>query len=222
MPLKFCPSPPPPIVRFVNVAVALGDSHTFNAVYLPSVDDFHPHLNETALRAQGCRVSFRNYGHSGATTDEMLGMAALLPAVAAPALAVIYGGVNDGSGGGPNTQANLVAIGQALQTAGYSRLVIGLCHYYNFTSGGDTLATPLAANATLRTKQQNAATTLGAAVADFYTFMRDLIVAGTDTQGSASWHVAPTDAHLNAYGQTILANCVVAAIGAAGWIDDLS
>jgi lysophospholipase L1-like esterase len=81
-----------------------------------------------------------------------------------------------------DTQKNIEEIGNYCKSRGCSNLVVGLMHYQNYASSGDTVATPLAANVTLRAAQQAAATTLGAQVADFYTAMKSRIQAGTDTQ----------------------------------------
>lgn len=116
------------------------------------------------------------------------------------------------------TTDGIVAIGQALMAAGYLNLIVCGQHYLNFATGGDTLATPLAANAALRVLQQAGATALGALYVDFYAFMRALIVAGTYTQGDdTAWHVAVGNTHLNNTGEQILANALQAAIVAAGW-----
>ena len=53
---------------------------------------------------------------------------------------------------------------------------------------------------------------------DFYDWMRDLIVAGTYTQGDdTAWHVAVSNAHLNNTGEQILADAIYAAMQAQGW-----
>jgi len=119
-----------------------------------------------------------------------------------------------------DTRKNLVVLGQA---SGASRIVIVNAHYLNYSTGGDTLATPLAGNVALRALQSAAATDLGAAYCDLYTFMRNRIVAGTDAQGSFSWHVLDSNSHLNTYGEGILASAVLATIQAqTGWMDALT
>lgn len=117
------------------------------------------------------------------------------------------------------TQANLVKIGQAIQASGCTRLIVPGLHYYNFASGlGDTTTTPNPSSAALRAAQMSAASALGAVHVDLYDWMRDLIVAGTYTQGDdTAWHVAVSDAHLNAVGEQILADAIFAAMQAQGW-----
>jgi lysophospholipase L1-like esterase len=117
-----------------------------------------------------------------------------------------------------STQANIISIGSALLAAGYRRLIVCGQHYLNFASGGDTVATPLASNATLRVEQSAAATALGALYVDFHAYMRALIVATTYAQGDdTAWHVAIGNTHLNNTGEQILADAIYAAMQAQGW-----
>jgi lysophospholipase L1-like esterase len=117
-----------------------------------------------------------------------------------------------------STQANIISIGSALRAAGYRRLIVCGQHYLNFASGGDTVATPLASNATLRVEQSAAATALGALYVDFHAYMRALIVATTYAQGDdTAWHVAIGNTHLNNTGEQILADAIYAAMQAQGW-----
>lgn len=204
----------------VHPVYGIGDSHTFNSSLGLVTSDFYPHLLAATLGSLGCSVVPLNNGVSGDTSAQMLARVPLVGNVSVPGIAIIYGGANDGVGGSTDTTANLVSIGQALQAKGYSRLIVGLMHYLNYSSGGDTLDTPLSANVTLRGRQQDAADALGAVVADFYTYMRSRIVAGTDTQGAFAWHVADSNPHLNAYGEQILADCILSVMP-ADWIADL-
>ena len=123
-----------------------------------------------------------------------------------------------------DTVQNLIDIGLAMKALGYTRLLIGTHPYLNYTTGGDTLAAQQSLALTTRTAQNAAyaslASSSGAVLVDFYTWMRSLIVAGTVTQGSFSWHVADGNVHLNAYGEQILCDCLAAAIPQA-WIDAL-
>lgn len=121
-----------------------------------------------------------------------------------------------------DTEANLVACGNALIAKGYTKLFVGVQHYLNFSAGGDTLETPSPSLAAMRAAQNAAATTLGAnaVLADFYNFMRDRIVAGTDVQGDFAWHTADGNTHLNEYGQEILMECIDEAFTDV-WLDSL-
>jgi hypothetical protein len=117
-----------------------------------------------------------------------------------------------------DTRQNIVKIGQRLQAIGFTNLLVGVMHYLDYTDGsGDTIAAENATQAALRSLQRLAAADLGATAVDFYAYMRALLVAGTYTPLSASWHVANTDPHLNAIGQGILRDCIRANIP-AGWI----
>ena len=132
-----------------------------------------------------------------------------------------------------DTQTNLTQIGLYIKnTIGCSRIIVGGMHYYNFSSGGDTVGTPLPANVTLRAKQSAAATAIGAVYVNFWQVMADRITAGTDTQGSYSWHVLDSNVHLNGWrsaptgkssGESILAAAIVSAIQAqSGWVAALT
>ena len=114
-----------------------------------------------------------------------------------------------------DTTANLVKVAQTINSP---RTIICGQHYLNFASGGDTVATPLAAQVALRALQSAAAATLGAVYVDFHAYMRDLIVAGTYTQDDdTAWHVAVDNTHLNNTGEQILADAIFAAMQAQGW-----
>lgn len=199
--------------------LGLGDSHTFNAAHGLITSEYHPHLTAELLRGRGYCITPINLGHSGDDTAKILIAAATVASISDIGIGVIYAGTNDGPGGGPDTTANLIAAGEVLQAKGYSRLIIGIQHYLNFTRGGDTVQAQRADLATLRERQKAAAAALGAQLADFHDFMRGRIIAGRDKQGGASWHVADLDTHLNAYGQTILAECITSVIVSAGWLD---
>lgn len=118
-----------------------------------------------------------------------------------------------------DTQTNLTKIGQYLTAAGCTRIVYGGLHYYNYSSGGDTHASPLAANVTLRGLQSAAASAVGAQFCNFWNWMDNLIQTGQAVQGSYSWHVLDSNLHLNASGELILAQALYATISAqSGWL----
>lgn len=117
-----------------------------------------------------------------------------------------------------DTTKNLVEMGLYAKATGCTRILVIGNHYWNFASAGDTTTTEWPRNATLRAKQQAAATTLGAVYVDLYAYMRALIVGGTYVQGDyTSWHVANGDQHLTKVGQTILTDAIEAALIAQGW-----
>lgn len=119
-----------------------------------------------------------------------------------------------------DTQTNLVAIGNRLIALGYTRLMVGVQHYFNWSSSGDTVATPQASAQLIRAPQIAAAAALNATEVNFHTYMRSLIVAGTYVQGSFSWHVADGNSHLNAIGEQLLADCVLSKVP-VGWFPAL-
>jgi len=111
-----------------------------------------------------------------------------------------------------NTVQNLFEIGQQLRVRGFEYVIVGKQHYLNFASNGDSLKRPLPISEEVRSAQQAAAYRLGVPMADFFNFMRNRLIEGKDAEGSASWHVKEGDTHLNDYGQSLLAECVVATL----------
>jgi hypothetical protein len=90
--------------------------------------------------------------------------------------------------------------------------------YLNFSTGGDTLSTPYASYVNVRNAQQSAANAhAGVVFVDLYSYLRNRIVNGQDTQGSFSWHVADANQHFNSYGCGLVAQCILEAIQAQGW-----
>ena len=114
-----------------------------------------------------------------------------------------------------DTAANIVVLGQYLLAAGCSRLIVLDCHYMNWSSGGDNGASQNATYAAIRTAQAAAAATLGATYVDAYNYMRALIADGTYTQGDYRWHIADSNVHLNAAGEQILSDAIIAAMPSA-------
>ena len=164
------------------------------------------------------------FGHAFAAGGWILvsGEQALVQSVAGdtlPLSAPLAGGAPTvGAVAEVDTTKNLVEMGLYAKATGCTRIMVIGNHYWNFASGGDTTTTEWPRNATLRAKQQAAATTLGAVYVDLYAYMRALIVGGTYVQGDyTSWHVANGDQHLTKTGQTILADAMEAALIAQGW-----
>lgn len=212
-----------------SIAVA-GDSITENQTLLVPQHLMWPAVLQTLLRAQGARVRSRNFARNGRTTTQMLAAKANLTYFDVPEVFICFGGVNDPGAPivGAVTQSNIEAMIQHCFDAGTDYAVVVNTQYLNWTTGGDTVATPGATYATLRTFQLAAVTAKAitypgrVAYCDLYTYMRALIVAGTYTQGDFLWHVADANQHLNAVGQRIVADSVLATITAqSGWIDAL-
>lgn len=209
---------------------AIGDSLTHNFSLDVRPDQFWPQRLTALLGGEDVAIRARNFGRSGNTTTQMLARLSRMTQFDVPRLAIIWGGVNDPGNGivGATTQANIETMGETLLDAGVDYLIVGNTQYLNYTSGGDSLETPFATYATLRPFQAAAATALAAsypgrvALCDIYTYMRNLIVAGTETANSASWHVAGTDQHLNVHGEQIVADAMLDAIVSQdGWITGL-
>lgn len=209
---------------------AIGDSLTQNASLNVRPNEFWPERLAVALRELGCPIIGRNFGISGNTTTQMLARIGVMTQFETPNLAIIWGGVNDPGSEivGATTQDNIEAMGETLLDAGVPYLVIGNTQYLNYSSGGDTLETPSATYATLRTYQLAAANALIAAhpdqvaYCDIYGHMRQLIVDGDYTQGDHLWHVEATNQHLNAIGEQIVADVMLATIQAQdGWVTAL-
>lgn len=166
---------------------------------------------------------------TGGTSGQILSVVGDVITLTAPIGFTITNGMNVGM----DTQNNLIAIGNFLKNAGCTRLIYGLLHYLNFSSGGDTTSTPIAARAVIRTMQTNAATAVGGVVADYYTYMKNLIVNATHVtingvtyvfvQGDHQWHVLDLNPHPNSIGGVILATVNNNAIQAqSGWLAAIS
>lgn len=120
-----------------------------------------------------------------------------------------------------DTFNNILAISNVLNGLGFTKQVVGVNHYMNFPpgNGGDTVTVESSGQfPSPRLYQRQAgqylAGAIGAQTADFYFCMRQRIILGQDTQGSASWQLDLTNTHLNSYGEGILAGCVSAVIPA--------
>lgn len=117
-----------------------------------------------------------------------------------------------------DTQKNLTELALYAQAIGCTKVLIPGSHYWNWTTGGDTTTVELPRNATLRAKQAAAAAAAGVVYVDLYAHMRDLILAGTYTQGDNGWHSSTNNQHLNEAGQSILADAFLAAMQSEGWL----
>lgn len=117
-----------------------------------------------------------------------------------------------------------------------TRIVVVGYGYQNWTTGGDTPSTPLAANATLRASQAAAVTAENVTIsgrasvvfADVYASMKARILAGTDPDfstvtydGTKDWHAIQNNLHHNAYGHALVAQTTRAAFPAA-WLTELA
>ncbi len=109
-----------------------------------------------------------------------------------------------------------------------NRVAINSLPYLNFTVGGDQLATPYAAYATVRAAQLAAATNENALLIDIYTYQKNLILAGTFPNffgGSfvpdQAWHVADQNQHPNELGSDLWAEKVYQDLVAVAWPSSL-
>lgn len=207
-----------------KLIACIGDSQTLsvNKAVLPH--EYYPHLLQTSLRTLGCDVTARNFGVSGDTTAQGLARVSCMDYYGAPDLAIVALGINDSAGQEATLQSNLEGILDYLTAAGCTRNIILNIPYQNWSAGNyDTVSTPYAANAARRAAQAAAATAKGAVLCDLYTYLRALIVATTETQGSYSWHYADQDVHLNVLGQSYCAAALLATVQAqTGWVSALT
>lgn len=208
-----------------NALAFMGDSITMNFVWGTMAYQFYSAVLQSYLQGLGCNVVCRNFGVSGNTSTQMLNRFAAMYQVDIPKIAVIYGGINDpgNSISSATTTSNLQSMAQTMLNKG-SKVIICLRHYNNFSVNGDTTATPSGATLTLWQAEQQAYTNLiGAnagniATCDFYGYMRNLINTGAVTQGDwTAWNVADQNTHLNANGEKVLADALLATIQAQGW-----
>jgi lysophospholipase L1-like esterase len=196
-----------------------GDSQTHNYVLGVAPTVQWPQLVADSLNADGAHVKSRNLGINGTTTTQMLSRVDGMYHYEIPEIAVLAGGVNDPGGGisTATTQSNVEAWIAAVVAAGVTRVLICNIPYRNFsssyTSTRDTLSTPYAQNETLRTALSD----------DAYTYMRNLIVAGTVADGVApgitDFHIIDGNQHLSLTGHAYYADAVVECIQAqTGWV----
>jgi lysophospholipase L1-like esterase len=209
----------------------IGDSLSFNYILGVKPEQFWPTVLVANLRSLGALIKARNYGKSGNTTTQMVARIAAMTQHEVPDIGIIWGGVNDPGSSivGATTQSNITSMVQTLLTAGCSKVIVLNTQYLNYSSSGDTTGTPYATYATLRPFQKAAVDSFASSnpgqvvLCDLYTYMRALIVAGTETQGSFSWHVADSNQHLNVLGNNYVAAAVLATIQAqTGWVNSLS
>jgi hypothetical protein len=112
----------------------------------------------------------------------------------------------------PDTTRNIVAIINYWKSLGIKIIYVMGAHFMNFSTGGDTVTVQQASAAATRAKQLAAAQATNCPYIDNYAIMSARITNGLDAQGSASWHYADGNVHLNAYGESILAANIVSAI----------
>lgn len=106
-----------------------------------------------------------------------------------------------------------------------------------YTEGTSTdsgsAAISFAAYATLRTGSQQPAVTAenaygiptggGVVYSDIYSYMSQAIKSGADVQGSAAWHIAAGNQHLNRFGnQLVAAGIYQTVVAQSGWISSLT
>lgn len=211
---------------------AMGDSITEGYGWGVLQSRSWPELLAAALRDLDVPIKARNFGKSGnhtgtGTPAGMQGRFAAMTDFDIPTIGIVWGGINDAGNGitTTETQANTQTMAESLFDSGVTYVLVGNTQYLNWTTGGDAVDTPYASRVDLRAKQAAAVDAVEAdhpgkvALADVYGYMRGLIVDGTDTQGSNSWHAYPDNQHLNAYGMQVVADAMLATIQAqSGWV----
>lgn len=183
----------------------MGDSLTHNMELGVPLQLMWPGVLGTLLRADQYSVRTRNFGISGNTSTAMLARITEMTQYDVPQIAFIGTGINDVGGGFASTRANFVAMATALLNAGTRYVVIHAHHYQNFSSIDtvnleDPNYVGLRAAATGAVADINAAFPGRASFLDWYAYFRGLIVAGTEVQNSASWHITSGNIHWNALG----------------------
>lgn len=199
-----------------NTIAFLGDSLTHNTELGVPLHLFFPAMLTRALRAENYSVKHRNFGLSGNTSAAMLARITELTQYDIPKIAFLGTGINDVGGGFATTRANFVAMGTALLNAGVGHIVIHGHHYQNFTSI-DTVVLEDPAYVNLGIALVGAVADLNAlfpatsaqsgprvSYLHTYDYFRDLIVAGTEVQNSASWHITSGNIHWNALGHSYM------------------
>lgn len=214
-----------------KIVANIGDSLSYNIGFSsPEPYQFWAKQLETSLRGLGCNVISINGGISGNTTTQMVTRKAMLTSQGVPSLGIVFGGVNDPGNSitGTTTQSNLTTLIQTILNAGCDKVLVLNTQYLNYSTGGDTVDMPYATYSTLRGFQLEAVSSFATSnpgqvvLVDLYAYMKSLIVNGTETQGSFSWHVADSNQHLNLLGNTYVHDIVLQTIqDQDGWIADL-
>jgi lysophospholipase L1-like esterase len=213
---------------------AMGDSLTHNIALRVLPSSMWPERLAVGLRALGCPIKARNFGRSGNTSTQMIARMPVMTQHDVPILGIIMAGVND-PGSGINqatTQANIEAMVNTLMAAGTQYVVVVSTQYLNWASGGDTTGTAEFSGSgygAVRTAERDAAVAREAVYPDrvvycsLFNYMKALIVSGAVTQGADTyWHTSVGNQHLNAVGEQIVADAVLATIQAqSGWITAL-
>lgn len=193
-----------------NALTAMGDSLTHNLELGIPVQSLWPEVLATSLRAEGYSVRSRNFGHTGDTTTTMLGRVGDITRYDVPKIAFIGTGVNDVGTSFASTQANVTSMANTALAAGTAFVVVHGHHYENYTSI-DTTSLENVNYAALRTALSAAVAAVAVTYPnrimnfDTYAYFRSLIVAGKETQNSASWHIYSGNLHWNALGHAYMA-----------------
>ena len=113
------------------------------------------------------------------------------------------------------------------------RFLVDKQYFMNWSTGGDIAGSPpteyypysSGSAQELRALQMAAVTAENnpnVVLLDSLAYFNNLIVNGTETQGSFSWHIADVNVHQSQLGHGYYAAQVLAAIEAAGWLPALS
>lgn len=191
----------------------MGDSLTHNLELGVPLSSFFPAVMAAGLHANGYSVKSRNFGISGNTTTSMLARISELTQYDIPKVAFIGTGINDVGTAFASTRANFVAMATFLLNAGVQYVVIHAHHYQNFSSIDtvvleDVNYVGLRVAATGAVADINALFPGQASFLDTYAYFRGLIVAGTEVQNSASWHITSGNIHWNALGHAYMGSFV--------------
>lgn len=126
-----------------------------------------------------------------------------------------YAGIASGQNVLPDTYANLVDIVRTYDNK--SRPIIVGSPYLNFSAGGDTTSSETGQSAAIRAIQKQVATDEGIPYVDLYAYCKARILAGTDAQGSFTYHVLDNNSHPSPYGSQVWAQAIFDAVTALDW-----
>ena len=135
-----------------------------------------------------------------------------------PEIAVLFGGANDAFFGvdPAETEENVTFIVDWLRDHGVDRIVLMTPGLVNWSQRDDSAPAVERVRAVLSDVAQQR----GATFVDLVAFFRDRIERGSDPdfsrvpyRRSRSWHVQDGDPHYSAYGQRLVADAFIAAVG---------
>jgi lysophospholipase L1-like esterase len=191
-----------PLVHIPCKVLCLGDSQTLAYTYGIKPTEYWPYQLKSQGLTSGYSILDINSGNAGWTTTQLLAITQAQLTRFKPKVLIIYCGVNDPGNGiaSGTTKTNIQSMVALSYAAGVEYTMIVNTNYLNYSTGGDNAGagTYYQTYVDLRVAQAAAAsycvTTYGASAvcyADLFTYQKNLVLAGTWTQGAwASSHIA--------------------------------